>query len=69
LGLEITVAVAYESSFKTQGIFHLFDSTKQHEALGATSVCCLKISNHDWFVCNVETDNQDWMISQKGNQL
>jgi hypothetical protein len=69
LGLEITVAVAYESSFKTQGIFLLFDSAKQHEALGAISVCCLKISNHDWFVCNVETDNQDWMISQKGNQL
>lgn len=55
LGLEITVAVAYESSFETQGIFHLFDSAKLHEALGASSVCCLKISNHDWFLCNVET--------------
>jgi hypothetical protein len=54
---------------KLKVFFHLFDSTRQHEALGATSVRFLKFSNLDWFVCNVESDNEDWMISQKGNQL
>ena len=51
LGLEITVAVAYESSFKTQGIFHLFDSAKQHEALGATpSIPNCKSFQESWRV-------------------
>jgi len=42
LGLEITGAVAYESSFKTQGCY-----------------ISVLLKNYDWFIYNVDIDNQD----------